>query len=63
MPAIHPTPKIPREVAAACAAIGKRTEDLLAWAVRDREVVLILNSGAKVRVKRPVDGPMAGRAA
>jgi hypothetical protein len=56
-------PKIPREVAAACVTIGKRTEDLLAWAVRDREVVLILNNGAKIRVQRPVEGPITGRAA
>lgn len=61
----QPTPKIPREVASACQVAGRDPQELLAWAVRDSEVVLILASGAKLRVRRQDAGthPAKRRAA
>ena len=56
IPPNQPTPRIPREVVAACREVGRTTEELLAWAVRDNEVVLILASGAKLRVRRQDPG-------
>ena len=58
---IQPTPRIPREVAAACQEVGRAPEDLLAWAVRENEVVLILSSGAKLRVRRQDSAPRAAK--
>lgn len=47
-----PQPRYPREVLAACLTLGKDPKELLAWSVRETEVVLILANGAKLRVRR-----------
>lgn len=55
IPSSQPEVRYPREVLAACLTLGKNPNELLAWSVRENEVVLILANGAKLRVKRHPD--------